>query len=87
MSILICLSKEFQFGIGNIKSNTQEIMQYRDPETPACVIESGTLPEEKVIFGTLKNIAENEIKTPAILIIGNVIDVYKGIYEFKNEIN
>jgi uroporphyrin-III C-methyltransferase len=72
-------------GIGNIKSNTEEIMKYRDPETPACVIESGTLPEENVIFGTLKNIAEKEIHTPAILVIGNVINVYKKIYEFKNQ--
>lgn len=72
-------------GIGNIKSNTEEIMKYRDPNTPACVIESGTLPEENVIFGNLNNIAEKEIHTPAILIIGNVIDVYKKIYDFKNK--
>ncbi|WP_413827247.1 uroporphyrinogen-III C-methyltransferase [Methanobrevibacter sp. UBA313] len=72
-------------GIGNIKSNTDEIMKYRDPETPACVIESGTLPEENIIFGTLNDIAEKEIHTPAILVIGDVINVYKKIYEFKNQ--
>ncbi|WP_413861879.1 uroporphyrinogen-III C-methyltransferase [Methanobrevibacter sp. UBA417] len=72
-------------GIGNIKSNTDEIMKYRDPETPACVIESGTLPEETIIFGTLNDIAEKEIHTPAILVIGDVINVYKKIYEFKNQ--
>ena len=72
-------------GIGNIKSNTDEIMKYRDPETSACVIESGTLPEENVIFGTLNDIAEKEIHTPAILVIGDVINVYKKIYEFKNQ--
>ena len=72
-------------GIGNIKSNTDEIMKYRDPETPACVIESGTLPEETIIFGTLNDIAEKEIHTPAILVIGDVINVYKKIYNFKNQ--
>ncbi|WP_413826154.1 uroporphyrinogen-III C-methyltransferase [Methanobrevibacter sp. UBA337] len=72
-------------GIGNIKSNTKEIMKYRDSNTPACVIENGTLPEENVIFGTLGNIAEKKIHTPAILIIGNVIKIYKKIYEFKNK--
>jgi uroporphyrin-III C-methyltransferase len=72
-------------GIGNIKSNTEEIMKYRESDTPCCVIESGTLPEEKVIFGTLKDIAEKEIHTPAILVIGNVINVYKKIYDFKNK--
>jgi len=66
-------------GIGNIKENTQEIMKYRDPKTPACAIENGTLPNEKIIFGTLETIADKEINTPAILVIGNVIDVFKQI--------
>ena len=51
-------------GIGNIKENTEEIMKYRDPKTPACAIESGTL---------------QEINTPAILVIGDVINVFKEI--------
>lgn len=70
-------------GIGNIKENTQEIMKYRDGKTPACVIESGTLPNERVIFGTLDNIADKNINTPAILIIGNVIDVFKDLDYLK----
>ncbi|OWT33174.1 uroporphyrinogen-III C-methyltransferase [Methanobrevibacter sp. 87.7] len=72
-------------GIGNIKENTTEIMKYRDPKTPVCVIESGTLPNERVIFGTLDNIAEKEINTPAILIIGNVIDVFKDMNHLNKE--
>lgn len=72
-------------GIGNIKENTQEIMKYRDPKTPACVIESGTLPNERIIFGTLENIADKKINTPAILIIGNVIDVFKNLDYMKNK--
>ena len=70
-------------GIGNIKENTQEIMKYRDPNTPACVVESGTLPNERVVFGTLGNIAEKDINTPAILVIGNVIDVFKQIKQIE----
>lgn len=68
-------------GIGNIEENTKEIMKYRDPETPVCVIESGTLPEENVIFGNLENIASKKIKTPALLIIGDVVNIYKKIYK------
>lgn len=70
-------------GIGNIKENTKEIMKYRDPNTPACIIESGTLANEKLIFGTLENIADKKINTPAILIIGNVIDVFKEIKQIQ----
>ena len=59
------------------KENTTEIMKYRDKDTPVCVIESGTLPDENVIFGTLENISQKDIKTPAILIIGEVVKLYK----------
>lgn len=70
-------------GIGNIKENTKEIMKYRDAKTPACVVESGTLPGERVVFGTLENIADKDINTPAILIIGNVIDIFKDMDYLK----
>ncbi|MCL2157453.1 MAG: uroporphyrinogen-III C-methyltransferase [Methanobrevibacter sp.] len=66
-------------GIGNIKENTTELMKYRNPQTPACIIENGTLESERIIFGTLENIALKDINTPAILIVGNVIDVFKEI--------
>ena len=62
--------------------NTAEIMKYRDKQTPVCVIESGTLPDENVIFGTLENISEKDIQTPAILIIGEVVKLYKDIYNY-----
>ncbi len=67
-------------GIGNIKKNTSQIMKYRDPKTPVCAIEKGTLPEENIIFGTLENIANKKIKTPALLVIGEVVNLYKDIY-------
>ena len=37
------------------------------------------MPNERVVFGTLGTIADKEINTPAILVIGNVIDVFKEI--------
>ena len=70
-------------GIGNIKENTNEIMKYRAPDTPVSVIESGTLPKEIVVFGTLEDISTTEINTPAILIIGEVVNLYKEIYNYN----
>ena len=70
-------------GIGNIKENTNEIMKYRALDTPVCVIESGTLPKERVVFGTLEDISTKEINTPAILIIGEVVNLYKDIYNYN----
>ena len=70
-------------GIGNIKENTTEIMKYRSADTPVCVVESGTLPDENLVFGTLGDISDKEINTPAILIIGDVVKMYKDIYDYQ----
>ena len=70
-------------GIGNIKENTNEIMKYRAPDTPGCVIASGTLPKERGVFGTREDISTKEINTPAILIIGEVVNLYKDIYNYN----
>ncbi|MGN0177618.1 MAG: uroporphyrinogen-III C-methyltransferase [Methanobrevibacter sp.] len=72
-------------GIGNIKENTAEIMKYRSPDTPVCAIESGTLPNQNLIFGTLGDISDKKINTPAILIIGDVVDMYKDIYNYQGD--
>ncbi|MCF0226684.1 MAG: uroporphyrinogen-III C-methyltransferase [Methanobrevibacter sp.] len=73
-------------GIGNIKENTEEIMKHRPKNTPVCAIEKGTLPGEKVIFGTLEDISTKKIKPPAILIIGEVVGIYKEIYDYQKNI-
>ena len=70
-------------GIGNIKENTTEIMKYRPADTPVCVVESGTLPDENLVFGTLADISDKKINTPAILIIGDVVNLYKDIYDYQ----
>ena len=72
-------------GIGNIKENTAEIMKYRSPDTPVCAVESGTLPNENVVFGTLGDISDKKINTPAILIIGDVVNLYKDIYDYQGD--
>jgi len=64
-------------GVGLLEENTKEIMKYKDPKTPVCVIENGTSPDQKIITGTLENITQNHINTPALVIVGNVVDVYK----------
>ncbi|MDI6644423.1 MAG: uroporphyrinogen-III C-methyltransferase [Methanobacteriaceae archaeon] len=64
-------------GVGRLKDNVKEIMKYRDSETPVCVIENGTLPNERVVISNLGDITKKKINTPALVIIGNVVKVYK----------
>ncbi len=50
----------------------------KDGRTPAAVIESGTLPAQRVFEGTLATIAEeaqgHDIRTPALLVVGSVVE-------------
>ncbi len=66
-------------GIGNIAENTAEIMKYKDPDTPVCVIENGTMENQRIVTGTLKDITEKEINPPALVVIGHVVDLFKEI--------
>ncbi|MEN6329839.1 MAG: uroporphyrinogen-III C-methyltransferase [Methanobacteriaceae archaeon] len=68
-------------GIGKLEENIKEILKYKDPETPVCIIENGTLPGERIVTGTLEDITQKDIKPPALVIIGPVVDVYKKIRE------
>jgi uroporphyrin-III C-methyltransferase len=64
-------------GVGRLEDNTRELMNYKDPKTPVCVIEKGTLPGERIITGTLDDIHKKDIKPPALVIIGPVVDIFK----------
>jgi len=65
-------------GVGLLEENTREIMKYKDPKTPVCVIEKGTSPDQRIITGTLEDITQNKINTPALVIVGHVVDIYKN---------
>jgi uroporphyrin-III C-methyltransferase len=71
-------------GIGNLAENIAEIMKYKDPNTPVCVIEKGTMEDQRIITGTLENITEKDIKPPALVVIGHVVDIYKEINQIKD---
>lgn len=63
-------------GVGQLEDNTREIMKYKDPYTPVCVIENGTMDNQRIITGTLKDITKKDFNPPALVIVGKVVDVY-----------
>lgn len=71
-------------GIGKLEGNVQEIMKYKSPETPVCIIEKGTMSGQRIVTGTLRNITQKDIKPPALVIIGPVVDVYNNIRSLKS---
>lgn len=56
------------------------------PEKPIALIEQGTLPDQKVVTGTLANILEkaDEVKPPAIIVIGEVVKFHTTLDWFKS---
>jgi len=55
------------------------------PEKPIALIEQGTLPEQRVVTGTLANILDKtaNIQPPAIIIVGEVVDLHNTLNWFK----
>jgi uroporphyrin-III C-methyltransferase len=60
----------------------------RTSDTPVAVIEKGTLPEQKVVIGTLSNIVDKavEIQPPSIIVVGEVVNLHEMLQWFKPEI-
>jgi uroporphyrin-III C-methyltransferase len=54
-----------------------------NPATPAAVIEQGTLPQQRVVTGTLENIAQlartARIQSPSLVVIGPVVALSESL--------
>ena len=65
-------------GVRRLTEITSELLRYgKDERVQAVIIESGALPNQRVVVGALGTIArlarEHDIKPPAITVIGDVV--------------
>ena len=71
---------------------TEFVKHGADETTPAAIIASGTLENQRVIIGALNNLAKkskvNEIESPAMIIVGSVVNLHKKLQWFnaKNQL-
>ncbi|RXK13207.1 uroporphyrinogen-III C-methyltransferase [Halarcobacter mediterraneus] len=75
----------FLMGLHNIELITKKLIEVgKEKDYPCAVISKGTTKEQKTVIGTLENIVEKskDIKTPAIIIVGKVINLRKEIKWF-----
>ena len=75
----------FLMGLKNLPNIVSSLIENgKDPATPVGVLQEGTTARQKVATGTLSDILEvvrrEEIKTPAITVVGNVV----GLREVLN---
>lgn len=69
----------FLMGLSNLEKITAELLRYgKAPGTPAAVIAEGATPYERIVRGTLSDIADRvraaELSSPVIIVIGEVAD-------------
>lgn len=79
----------FLMGVANLPNITQKLITGgRAADTPAAVIRWGTKAEQKVLVTTVGNaaadVAKNNIKPPAIFIVGEVVKLRDKLQWFDN---
>ncbi len=68
----------YYMGIKNLPNVVKALLESgRPPDTPVALVHKGTLPEQRVVTGTIETIAqaakEADLKPPAIIIVGEVV--------------
>ena len=65
-------------GMSHLNAITSIFQDSRSPFEPIAIIQNATLPEQKVVTGTMLNIheqvMENGISSPAVIVIGKVVN-------------
>jgi len=74
-------------GVASLERLQNKLIEYgRNPDTPIALIENGSRPEQRVVTGTLENLSqracEHQIKSPALLIIGEVAAFANSLHWF-----
>jgi len=77
-------------GLSSMPTITRGFIEHgADPATPAAVIENGTRAGQRVITGTLESLAartaEAEIKSPALIIVGSVVNLRERLSWFADK--
>ncbi|MFZ3092845.1 MAG: uroporphyrinogen-III C-methyltransferase, partial [Methanothrix sp.] len=65
-------------GVSRLEENTRRLIEAgKSPQTPAAMVEKGGWPDQRLISGTLGDIAkrakEENVQSPAILVVGDVV--------------
>ncbi len=78
----------FYMGLMGLQEICSKLIEHgKLPQTPAAMVEKGTTPEQRVFPSTIAElpalVAENTVKSPALLIIGEVVQLHKNLNWFK----
>ena len=82
----------FYMGLVGLPVISQQLITHgRDADTPVAIIQQGTTRHQRVLIGTLANIAQKamdeEIKAPTLVIIGEVVNLHEQLNWFSPTAN
>lgn len=68
----------FYMGVRQLEAIAEQLIAAgRDPSEPVAVVERGTLPDQRVVVGTLETIAAEAfsegVRAPALIVVGSVV--------------
>ncbi len=80
----------FYMGLAGLPAISEQLLAHgMNASVPVAVVQQGTRTTQKVLTGTLANIAglavSNEIKAPTIIIVGEVVSLHNKLSWFNGE--
>ena len=78
----------FYMGLAGLPQICEQLVKHgKSPETPAALIEKGTLEDQRVHVATVSDlpslIAKHDVHAPTLLIIGEVVQLHKKLNWYK----
>ena len=85
-----CQTVVFYMGIGAAEEICRQMINHGLPSlTPAAVIRNGTLADQQTVLATLgtlpQRIAEANIKPPALIVVGSVVNLHAKLSWFEQQ--
>jgi len=79
----------FLMGIANLDRIVKKLTALgKSPSTPAAVVGSGTMPNQRTVIGTLANIDQKvkdaDLGAPGIIVVGNVVNMSEYLNWFES---
>lgn len=82
----------FYMGVSQLESLTRRLtVNGRSPQTPFALVENGSRPEQRVVTGRLRDLAElaqaHRIRSPSLLIVGDVAALSNELQWFGTHVD
>ncbi|MFA5632390.1 MAG: siroheme synthase CysG [Porticoccaceae bacterium] len=82
----------FYMGLNSLPVISRELIAHGvDGTMPAALVEKGTLPSQRVVIGTLSDLAEKVehlgIRAPTLIIVGGVVSLHSRLNWFKSDVH